>query len=831
MSTLKFAKVHNLVAFLSNPTESEGFEQIFDFLNANPIKYALTVNPTVYTSCIEPFWATVKAKTVNGEGQLQALVDGKRILITESTIRRDLQLEDAKGVDCLPNAVIFEPLTLMGKPRRKDTELPHNSVPTSVADEAVNEEMDDSLERAATTAASLDAEQNRGNISKTQSKATPNEHGSQGTSSGGGPRGQEAMRDIVSQTRSKRVSKISNDPLLVGVNTTRSGKDSLKPIELMELCTKLQQRVLDFGNYKDHSSFGDRTTRVEYEEKPKLFMQLLELRRKFFTVKRAEEKRNKPPTQAQQRKIMFTYLKNMEGKKLIDLKNKSFDSIQKMFDRAFKRQEARILVLKQRYFEDYYSDYQYAVSVKEDMAYPYLHLPNTTKERSSIRRSDRSFMDTRFSSMLNIDLVKIRASYEVDLADGRVVSMNTSLKGCSLNLVNHIFEIDLMPIELGMFDVIIGMDWLLKHDAVIVYGEKVVRIPYENKMLIVKSDKGVYQLKVIYCIKALWSLRVPSDAAWIDKCACRVYGLDESTLPKEIEDFVVYCDASLKGYEAVLMQREKKELNLRQQRWIELLSDYNCEIRYHPGRANVVVDALSQKEMNKPLRVRALMMTVHNDLPKQICKAHKEAMKKVDRLTKSAHFLPMKKRDSMEKLTRLYLKEIVCRHGVLVSIISDQDSQFTWDRHLPLVEFSYNNSYHASIKAAPYEALFRCKCRSSVCWSEVGVSQLTGPELIRDTTEKIVQIKNRLLTAYSRQKSYTDRRTKPLEFEVGHMILLKVSPWKGAVHFGKRGKLSLHYIGRVAYTLELPEELKGIHSMFHVSNLKKCLAKKTDKTS
>ncbi|GJR47628.1 hypothetical protein Tco_1315731 [Tanacetum coccineum] len=111
-------------------------------------------------------------------------------------------------------------------------------------------------------------------------------------------------------------------------------------------------------------------------------------------------------------------------------------------------------------------------------------------------------------------------------------------------------------------------------------------------------------------------------------------------------------------------------------------------------------------------------------------------------------------------------------------------------------------SYHASIKAAPYEALYRRKCRSLVCWSEGGDSQLTGPELIREMTEKIIQIKNRVLIARSRQKSYADRRTKPLEFEVGDMVLLRVSPWKGV----------------------LPEELKGIHSTFHVSNLKKCLA-------
>ncbi|GKE38887.1 hypothetical protein Tco_1462292, partial [Tanacetum coccineum] len=114
MTTLLFAVTHNLVVFLDKPTESEGFEQIADFLNASSIRHALTVNPKIYTSYIQQFWATVKVKIVNGEVQLQALVDGKKIIITESTIRRDLQLEDAEGIDCLPNAVIFEQLTLMG---------------------------------------------------------------------------------------------------------------------------------------------------------------------------------------------------------------------------------------------------------------------------------------------------------------------------------------------------------------------------------------------------------------------------------------------------------------------------------------------------------------------------------------------------------------------------------------------------------------------------------------------------------------------------------------------------------------------------------------------
>ncbi|GJS27254.1 putative reverse transcriptase domain-containing protein [Tanacetum coccineum] len=118
-----------------------------------------------------------------------------------------------------------------------------------------------------------------------------------------------------------------------------------------------------------------------------------------------------------------------------------------------------------------------------------------------------------------------------------------------------------------------------------------------------------------------------------------------------------------------------------------------------------------------------------------------------------------------------------------------------WDRHLPLIEFSYNNSYHTSIKAAPFEALYGRKCRSPVCWAEVGDVQLTGLEIIHETTEKIIQIKSKNQAAHDRQKSYADVRRKPLEFQVGDKVMLKVSPWKGVIRFGKRGKLNPMYIG------------------------------------
>nr|GFC73690.1 putative reverse transcriptase domain-containing protein [Tanacetum cinerariifolium] len=152
---------------------------------------------------------------------------------------------------------------------------------------------------------------------------------------------------------------------------------------------------------------------------------------------------------------------------------------------------------------------------------------------------------------------------------------------------------------------------------------------------------------------------------------------------------------------------------------------------------------------------------------------------------------------------------------------------------LPLVESSYNNSYYASIKAAPFEAPYGRKCHSPVYWTEVGEAKILGPELIQETTEKIVQIKQRMRAARDRQKSYADVKHKPMEFQVEDKVMLKVSPWKWVVRFGKRGKLNPRYvgpfkvlerIGDVAYKRDLPKELSRVHNTFHVSDLKKCHA-------
>ncbi|GKA20645.1 putative reverse transcriptase domain-containing protein [Tanacetum coccineum] len=466
-------------------------------------------------------------------------------------------------------------------------------------------------------------------------------------------------------------------------------------------------------------------------------------------------------------------------------------------------------------------------------------------------------------------------------------------------------------------------------------------------------------------------------------------------LPEGSEDFIAYCDASKKGLGAVLMQREKvisyasrqlkiheknytthdlelgavvfalklwrhylygtkctvftdhkslqhildqKELNMRQRRWLELLSDYDCDIRYHSGKANVVADALSRKEREPPLRVRALVMTISLDLPKQILNAQTEARKPeniknedvggmlienakfpeaireqklepradgtlclngrswlpcygdlrtvimheshkskysihpgsgknvkaehqrpsellvqpkipewkwdnitmdfvtklpkssqgydtiwviVDRLTKSAIFTPMRETDPLDKLARMYLKEVVTRHGIPVSIICDRDPRFASNFWRSLqnalgTNLDMSTAYHPQTDGQSERTIQTLEDMLRACaidFGKVGEAQILGPELIQETPEKIIQIKQRMQAARDRQKSYADLKRKPMEFQVGDKVMLEKGPRLGRVS------------GRKLLTsLELPEELSRVHNTFHVSNLKKCHA-------
>nr|GEX47150.1 hypothetical protein [Tanacetum cinerariifolium] len=450
--------------------------------------------------------------------------------------------------------------------------------------------------------------------------------------------------------------------------------------------------------------------------------------------------------------------------------------------------------------------------------------------------SNRSFVDTRFGSMLDIDPVKIGTSYEVKLDDRRVVSTNTVLKGYTLNLVNHVFEIDRMPIELCTFDFIIGMDWLVKHDAVIVCGERVVRIPYRNKMLIVESDKGVSRLKVISCLKA---------------CKYVKRGLSPSR-QVEFRIDLVSGAAPVAREPYRLEPSEMKELSIQLQ---ELLRNdlfirvhhrgEHCGVHMDPAKVEAIK---SWAALTTPMEVRQFLglagyykrlwsridAKVEGD---SIHEAQEEAMKgenvkaeNLGRLIKQylnfalvehvvlgivfgCRDLPNMKADiatyvskcltcakvkaehqkpsgllqqpeirvsKWERITMDFvsgLPKTPSGHGVPVSIILDRDSHFM-----------------SGFWRLLQEAL-----------SEVGDSQLTDPEQILDTTDKIVQIKKHLLAAHSRQKRYAEKKAKPLDF--------KIWPFK-----------ILARVGHVAYVLELPEELKRIHSTFHVSNLKKYLA-------
>nr|GEU40374.1 reverse transcriptase domain-containing protein [Tanacetum cinerariifolium] len=581
-----------------------------------------------------------------------------------------------------------------------------------------------------------------------------------------------------------------------------------------------------------------------------------------------------------------------------------------------------------------------------------------------------SFMSTTFSFQIDITPTTLDHYYDVELADGRISGLNTIIRGFTLNFLNHSFNIDLMPIELGSFNVIIGIDWLAKYHAVIVCAEKIVRIPKGNETLIVHADRRCHVFLAHVTIKEiedksekkrledvpiirdflevfledLPSLPLtrqvefqidlipgaapiarapyrlapsemkelsdqlkelsdkgfirPNSSPWgtlnkeehkeylklilellkkeelyakFSKCEfwipkgekakaafqlikqklCSALILD---LPKGSKDFVVYCDASHKGLGAVLMQKEKAKkpdnikkedvggmirkdipkekleprtngtLSLNGRSWLPCYGDLRTVIMHDSHKSKYSVHSGSDKmyqDMKKLYWPSGLLvqpktpqwkwdnitMDFIMKLPMS-SQGYDTIWVIVDRLTKSAIFVPIRETDPMEKMARMYLKEVVTSHKIPISIICDRDPKFT-------------SNFLRSLQKA---------LGTSLDMREV---QLLGPEIVQETIEKIIQIKQRIQAARDRQKSYAKLKRKPMEFQVGDRVMLKVSPWKGVVHFGKCRKLNPRYVGpfkvleqvrSVAYKLELLQELSKVHNTFHVSNLKKCYA-------
>ncbi|GJW54716.1 putative reverse transcriptase domain-containing protein [Tanacetum coccineum] len=472
--------------------------------------------------------------------------------------------------------------------------------------------------------------------------------------------------------------------------------------------------------------------------------------------------------------------------------------------------------------------------------------------------ADRSFVSTMFSPLIDIFPTALDTKYAIKLADGKIIGADTIIRGCTLNFLNHSFNIDLMPVELGSFDVIIGSSVYSKIDlrsgyqqlgvrekdipktafrtryghyesqvmpfgltnASAVFMDLMNRVckPYLDKFVIVfiddiliysrSKEEHEEHLKLIlellkkeelYAKFSKCKFWLPKEEKeeeafqWLKQKLCSAPIL---SLSKGTENFVLYCDASHKRLAEAMKEKNVKEENLR---------GMDKEFKTHPNGTLCVRNRswllcfrdLRDLIMHESHKSRITMDFV-TKLPKT-SSGFDMIWVIVDRLTKSAHFMPIKETDSMEQMMRFYLKEVVSRHGVSVLIISERD-----------MEFSYNNNYHISIKAAPFEALYGRKCRSP--------------------------IKNQIQAARDRQKSYVDVRHKPLEFQVGDKVMLKVSPWKGVIRFSKREKLNSRYIGPfkvlakvgpVAYRLELPQKLSKVHSIFHVSNLKMCLSNET----
>ncbi|GJX39110.1 putative reverse transcriptase domain-containing protein [Tanacetum coccineum] len=469
--------------------------------------------------------------------------------------------------------------------------------------------------------------------------------------------------------------------------------------------------------------------------------------------------------------------------------------------------------------------------------------------------ADRSFVSTAFSSQIDITPTALDHYYDVELADGRIIGLNTILRGCTLNILNHPFNIDLMPVELGSFNAIIGMDWLVKYHAIIVCAEKIVCIPWGNETLIVHGDRSYrghearlhiisYSKTQQYMLKGCpvflahvttkevedksekrrledvpivqdfpkvfpedlpglpptrqveFRITLVPDAAPVVRVPYRLSPSEMKELSEQLKElsdkgFIRPSFHSItRGYNTICIKRAKYRADVVA---YELSSVIMTSEPLPPRERSNILNA--QTEARKPENIKnedvgGMLVENLKDLEKfrieklepradgTLCFNGRSWYKDV--MATGGLGCMHEEIDPLEKLERMYLKEVVTRHGIPISIICDRDPRFAsnfwkslqralgtnldmstayhpqtdrqsertiqtledmlractidfkkgWVNHFPLVEFSYNNSYHASIKVVPFEALYGQKCRLPVCWAEVGQVQLTSLELV-----------------------------------------------------------------------------------------------------
>nr|GEU60832.1 putative reverse transcriptase domain-containing protein [Tanacetum cinerariifolium] len=543
-------------------------------------------------------------------------------------------------------------------------------------------------------------------------------------------------------------------------------------------------------------------------------------------VKRYQALKSKPQTKAQARKNMMIYLRNVAGFKMDYFKGMNHDDIRPIFEKKFNSNATplarKVLVVDYAIYTENNKPYYKIIRADES---PQLFLSFLSLLRNFDREDlevlwelvkemfasskPKNFSNDFLLTTLTNMFEKLDVQAQVwknqrtvhDLAKAKSwrffrVDATEDFKGKHAKCLRLLVKGLVLPsqddcVELGSFDIIIGMDWLAKYQAVIVCVEKTVRIPWGNKTLIVWGDErnqgNKTRLNIISCTKTQKYIRE----------GCHIFLTHVTT--KETED-----KSKKKRLEDILIIRDFPEVFLEDLSSLPSTQQVEFQIDFIPGTAPVA-------RSKYPIHLGSDKM--YQDVKKLYWWPNIKATSR-----------PIQSERTIQTFEDMLRAHVI-------------DFGKGWVNHLSLVEFSYNNSYHAGIKAAPFEALYGQKCCSPVCCAEVRKVQLLGPKIVQETTDKIIQIKQRIQTAHDRKKSYAYLKRKSMEFQVGDRVMLKVSPWKDVVHFGIRGKLNPIYIrpfkvlekvGSIAYKLGQPQEPSRVHNTFHASILKKCCVSSCD---